>query len=47
MRVPFPKPDRAARAEIWRNHLPDQAPLTDDVDIQALARRFEFTGGYI
>ena len=47
VKVHFAEPDRAARAEIWRKHLPKQLPLAADVDLQALADRFEMTGGYI
>jgi SpoVK/Ycf46/Vps4 family AAA+-type ATPase len=47
VKVRFPEPDRQSRLEIWRKHLPDEAPLTEDVDLEALASRFELTGGYI
>lgn len=47
VKVQFAQPDRLARREIWKKHLPDTAPLADDVDIDALADRFEMTGGYI
>jgi SpoVK/Ycf46/Vps4 family AAA+-type ATPase len=35
------------REAIWHVHLPSTVPLADDVDIPYLARRFEFSGGYI
>jgi SpoVK/Ycf46/Vps4 family AAA+-type ATPase len=47
VRVNFPEPDRLARRDIWEKHLPDAAPVADDVDLDALAERFEMTGGYI
>ncbi len=47
VRVNFPEPDRLARREIWEKHLPDAAPVADDVDLDALAEQFEITGGYI
>jgi len=47
VRVRFPEPDRAARVAIWQQHLPDAAPLADDVDVERLAERFELSGGYI
>jgi len=47
VKVRFPDPDRQARLEIWRKHLPEAAPLSDDVDLEALADRFEMSGGYI
>lgn len=47
VKIRFDDPDRLARAEIWQKHLPPQAPLAEDVDMQLLADRFEITGGYI
>jgi len=47
VRVRFPEPDRAARVAIWRQHLPEAAPLAADVDVERLAERFELSGGYI
>ena len=47
VRVRFPEPDREARAAIWRSLLPDTLPLAADIDVDALASRFELTGGYI
>ena len=47
VRVRFPEPDRDARVAIWRQHLPERAPLADDVDVERLAERFELSGGYI
>jgi SpoVK/Ycf46/Vps4 family AAA+-type ATPase len=47
VKVRFPEPDRDARREIWRKHLPDKAPVAADVDLDLLADRFEMAGGYI
>ncbi len=47
VRVHFPEPDRDARAEIWRHHLPPRAEIGDDVDVDVLAGKHECTGGYI
>lgn len=47
VRVNFPEPDRAARRDIWEKHLPDAAPIADDVDLDSLSEQFEMTGGYI
>ncbi len=47
VRVRFPEPDRTARLEIWRKHLPPTVPLAADVDLEPLADRFEMSGGYI
>ena len=47
VKVRFPEPDRQARLEIWRKHLPSTAPLSNDIDLDKLADRYELTGGYI
>jgi SpoVK/Ycf46/Vps4 family AAA+-type ATPase len=47
VKVRFEEPDRDARRAIWRQHLPSRAPLAADVDLAALADRFEMAGGYI
>jgi SpoVK/Ycf46/Vps4 family AAA+-type ATPase len=47
VKVRFPSPDREARLEIWRKHLPPRAPLAPDVDLDSLADRFDMSGGYI
>lgn len=45
--VEFPRPDAAAREIIWRQCLPQEAPLAEDLDLSFLARRVEITGGNI
>ena len=47
VKVRFPEPDRAARRSIWGGLLPDEAPLAGDIDLDALADRYELTGGFI
>lgn len=47
VRAVFPIPDAPLRREIWRRHLPEQAPLAPDVDLEALAQEFPFAGGHI
>lgn len=47
LRIDFEMPSTELREEIWRHHLPPEAPLATDVDVRALAETFEFTGGYI
>ncbi len=47
VKVRFPAPDREARAEIWRRHLPAGAPIAADVDVEMLADRHDLTGGLI
>ncbi|MBJ6127181.1 ATP-binding protein [Microvirga splendida] len=45
--IEFPKPDAAAREAIWRQCLPDAAPLAKDVELHLLAREIELSGGNI
>jgi SpoVK/Ycf46/Vps4 family AAA+-type ATPase len=46
--VLFEMPGEVERAQIWRVQLhPSRTPLADDVDFQALARRYEVSGGDI
>jgi hypothetical protein len=44
--VEFPVPDLRCRRELWSLHLPDTA-LTEDIDIDALARLYPVPGGWI
>jgi len=45
--VEFPEPDARVRAALWRLHLPVQAPLADDVDLQELANWYALSGAQI
>src|SRR5690349_3349 len=45
--VLFEMPGEAERAQIWRVQLHPKTPLAADVDFQALARRYEVSGGDI
>jgi SpoVK/Ycf46/Vps4 family AAA+-type ATPase len=45
--IEFPFPDTAQRYRIWKQHLPDTAPLAGDIDVDHLAERFPFAGGNI
>ena len=45
--VHFPFPDPAMRKEIYRRTIPEKAPLSDDVDWDFLAEKFELSGGHI
>ena len=45
--IEFPIPGEPHRYQIWNVHLPDQAPLGDDLDFEFLARQFELAGGNI
>ena len=45
--IEFPIPRAAERLEIWQRSFPKSAPLTDDVDLNFFASRFEIAGGNI
>jgi len=45
--VDFPFPDEAHRYRIWKQHIPESAPLGTDIDLDYLAKRFVFSGGNI
>jgi hypothetical protein len=45
--VSFEEPGAAEREALWRRHLPETAPLGDDVDLPALAASFPVVGGTV
>lgn len=45
--VEFPFPSEVERIWLWRLHLPESAPIDDEVDAEKLARESELTGGQI
>jgi SpoVK/Ycf46/Vps4 family AAA+-type ATPase len=47
MQVRFPFPDASSRAELWRRLLPEEAPRDAHIDYEALAGRYELSGGFI
>ncbi len=46
-RIDFVPPDVTARAEIWMVHLPPEAPMASDVDVETLASAYEISGARI
>ena len=46
-RLHFPFPEQEARERLWRVMIPPEAPLSDDVDYEWLAERYEVAGGNI
>jgi SpoVK/Ycf46/Vps4 family AAA+-type ATPase len=46
-KINFPFPDAATRTTIWRQMLPDTAPLAADLDYDLLGASFELSGGSI
>lgn len=45
--VDFPMPDEAQRRRLWQRHLPSSLPVSDDLDLDFLARSFRVSGGSI
>jgi ATP-dependent 26S proteasome regulatory subunit len=45
--VEFDSPDREERVALWRVHMPDQAPLQEDVDLRELATLYPVVGAFI
>jgi AAA+ superfamily predicted ATPase len=45
--VEFPLPAFAQRLQIWRQVWPASAELSDDIDLEFMANRFELSGGHI
>ena len=45
--VEFDEPGREQRRALWRCHLPEEAPLADDVNLEELAGHFPIVGGLI
>jgi ATPase family associated with various cellular activities (AAA) len=46
-RLSFPFPDEETRAELWRAHLPPELPVGEPLAFEALAHKYELSGGYI
>jgi SpoVK/Ycf46/Vps4 family AAA+-type ATPase len=47
LRLAFPFPDEEMRQELWRVHLPVSVPRQGELDLEALARKHQLSGGYI
>ncbi|TKJ38530.1 ATPase [candidate division LCP-89 bacterium B3_LCP] len=45
--VDFPRPDKTARAQLWKCHLPAGAPLLPEIDPAFLGEAVNLTGGHI
>ena len=45
--VHFPSPDEASRRRIWAGIWPSEMPLSEEVDLDCLARQFKLSGGNI
>jgi len=47
MVVEFPRPDEAARVQLWNRMLPPRAPRSKDFDVDCIAQAVNLTGGNI
>ena len=45
--VEFPFPEEEYRYKIWRSLFPEEAPVSEDIDFEFLAKRFKLAGGNI
>jgi ATPase family associated with various cellular activities (AAA) len=46
-RLSFPFPDEETREQLWRAHLPAELPISGPLTLEALARKYQLSGGYI
>ncbi|HEX7843371.1 MAG TPA: ATP-binding protein [Kofleriaceae bacterium] len=46
-RLSFPFPDEETREQLWRAHLPPELPIAGTLTLDALARKYQLSGGYI
>jgi SpoVK/Ycf46/Vps4 family AAA+-type ATPase len=46
-RLSFPFPDEETREQLWRAHLPPELPIAGPLMLDALARKYQLSGGYI
>src|SRR5262249_21781269 len=46
-RLSFPFPDEDTREQLWRAHLPPELPIAGPLTLDALARKYQLSGGYI
>ncbi|OHD87995.1 MAG: hypothetical protein A2Y52_02225 [Sulfuricurvum sp. RIFCSPLOWO2_02_43_6] len=46
-KIEFRRPGPAERFKLWQIHIPEKAPLSDDVELQRLADDYDLSGGQI
>lgn len=46
-KIEFKRPMPEERLRLWQIHIPEKAPLSDDVDLQYLAEHYDLSGGQI
>ncbi|NQT32258.1 MAG: ATP-binding protein [Candidatus Omnitrophica bacterium] len=47
LKIKFEEPSEELRSGIWKNHIPQTVSISRDVDFTALAKKYDFSGGYI
>ena len=45
--IEFPMPSLEQRIQLWQRAIPKEAPLNDDLDLEAIAKQFVLAGGSI
>lgn len=46
-KIEFKRPMPEERLKLWQIHIPDKAPLSDDVDLRYLSEEYDLSGGQI
>ncbi len=46
-KIEFKRPGPQERFKLWKIHIPEKAPMSDDVDLKYLAGRYNLSGGEI
>lgn len=46
-KIEFKRPGHLERLGLWQVHIPEKTPLSDDVDLNHLAERYDLSGGQI
>jgi len=47
LKIKFEEPNEHVRLQIWQSHIPKTVQLSGDIDFSLLARKYDFSGGYI
>ncbi len=46
-KVKLELPDEKIRSQIWQSHIPPSIKVSEDIDFSDIAKRYNFSGGYI
>jgi SpoVK/Ycf46/Vps4 family AAA+-type ATPase len=47
LKIKFESPDKKSQTDIWKMHIPDNISLSSDISFEALAGKYDFSGGNI